>query len=406
MISAATATRFDESTTGKHLPALDGVRGLALLIVMARHLLSRPHASDSAFASRLVYDAIDTGWIGVDLFFALSGFLITGILFDTLGTPRFFRNFYARRALRILPLYYLFVGALLLIGVAQGYPWFGGRLLPVLAHVSNWWRQPPEFIGAPWLFLGHLWSLNMEEQFYFVWPVVVFLLRSRLRILWGAVGLCVGFTAFRTAVQLIGFVHSVNVYTWTPTHLDGLLLGSALAMLIRGPERAAVLRWSPAVLGAGVAVLGGYLVRSHGFSPNDPWISTAGYTVLAVTACGLIGWSLERGSVCERVLRWPVMRMFGQYSYGIYLLHPLLRGPVLEPAYLQIQRTTHSSGLAFVGSYVWLLGILVGIAAASFRWFENPILRLKRYFPSGGGRPKLRRDVAEANAELATPPAA
>ncbi len=405
-MSTAPAAAPDESTTGKHVAALDGVRGLALLIVMARHLLARPHASDSAYASRLVYNAIETGWIGVDLFFALSGFLITGILYDTLKDPHFFRNFYARRILRIFPLYYGFFAVLLLLAVLQGYAWQGSRLVPDLLNVANLVKQPPEFTAAPWLFIGHLWSLNMEEQFYLVWPLLVWMLRSRRRILWTAVGLCGGLAVFRTAVQMTGFVHGVNVYTWTPTHLGGLLLGAALAMLIRGPERAVVLRWSPAVMGVGVVALGVVFLKYHGFSPNNIWVSTGGYTVLAVTACGLIGWSLRRGSVCARMLEVPVMRTLGRYSYSMYLIHPMLREPILEPAYRWIQRTTHSSGLAFVGSFVWVVAILMGLGALIFRFYEMPFLRLKRFFHAQSPTPRLRRDVAEANAELATPPAA
>ncbi len=396
----------DESTTGKHVPALDGVRGLALLIVMARHLLARPHASDSAWASRLVYNAIETGWIGVDLFFALSGFLITGILYDTLNDPHFFRNFYARRVLRIFPLYYGFFAALVLLGVLGGHAVQWSRLLPDLLNVANLSHEPPEFVAAPWLFLGHLWSLNMEEQFYVVWPLLVFVLRSRLRILWTAVGVCAGLAVFRSLVQLTGMVHNVNVYTWTPTHLDGLLLGAALAMLMRGPERAAVLRWSPAVMGAGVVALGFVFLKFHGFSPNNAWISTGGYTVLALTACGLIGWALRRDSVCARVLQVRPMRTLGRYSYSMYLIHPMLRDPILEPAYRGIQRTTHSSGLAFAGSFLWLLMILTGMGALIFRFYEMPFLRLKRFFHAVSPTPRLRRDVADANAELARPPAA
>ncbi len=404
-MTLATTAQPDESTTGKHVPALDGVRGLALLLVLARHLLSRPHASDSAWMSRVVYQAIETSWIGVDLFFALSGFLITGILYDTLRDPHFFRNFYARRVLRIFPLYYALFAVLLLLSTWQGYHLYGSRLALGLLNITNLSQQPTRFSDAPWLFVGHIWSLNVEEQFYLVWPLLVYLLRSRRRILWTAVGLCAGLAIFRSVIQLTGLL-GVLVYTWTPTHVDGLLLGAALAMLIRGPERAGVLRWSPWVLATGVLALAITFFVYHGFSPVNVLISTGGYTVLAVTGCGLIGCSLVRSSTLSRMLSWPLMRAFGRYSYSIYLVHPLLRQPLEEPAYLWIQRTTHSSGLAFVGSYVWILAILLGMGALIFRFFEMPLLRLKRFFHAESRGPRLKQDVLEANAELAAPPAA
>ena len=171
----------------RHIPVLDGLRGLAVVLVLLFHL---DRLSGAAWPDRVLARLFGAGWVGVDLFFVLSGFLITGILVDTAAQRNFFRNFYARRALRIFPLYY----ALLVVGFAV-YPTFAPAI-----HADRDWRL---FLDGQWWFwsylanirlaavggapmnFGHLWSVAIEEQFYLVWPLLL-LLAWRLGRRWAS----------------------------------------------------------------------------------------------------------------------------------------------------------------------------------------------------------------------------
>jgi len=171
-------------TAKARIGSLDGVRGIAILMVLAVHL----ELFQAVPFSRPIRALFWAGWSGVDLFFVLSGFLITGILLDGFGAPGYFSRFYKRRALRIFPLYYLVCAALMvatphLPGAEWSaiYPTWKGWLSYGL-FLQNWWM--PHFENTHRL-IGHLWSLGVEEQFYLVWPTCVFLLRrDRLKCLW------------------------------------------------------------------------------------------------------------------------------------------------------------------------------------------------------------------------------
>jgi peptidoglycan/LPS O-acetylase OafA/YrhL len=217
-----------------HLPALDGLRGLAVLAVIAFHLCAVPIASGAAW--RLAGGVASVGWLGVELFFVLSGCLITGILLDTRDGARPLATFWARRALRIAPLYF----ALLAVAFV---------LIPTLVPALR--QSHPRFLdAAPWYatFLtnvalarshgmaafgtGHLWSLAIEEQFYLVWPLVVLRAtpRALARVTLALFGLGV---LARAALRLTGVTDAYETYVLTPTHLDGLLAGALLALARR-----------------------------------------------------------------------------------------------------------------------------------------------------------------------------
>ena len=206
---------------GRHLPALDGLRGLAVLLVVVFHIY-QVEPSPAQPISRLLYGATRLGQTGVDLFFVLSGFLITGILYDTKRSSRFFLNFYGRRTLRIFPLYYgVLVVAFILLPFLFHYRGAGSGTVWLWTYTTNL----PVSFGREWGPFGHFWSLAIEEQFYLVWPLVVYAFRREtlLRI---CVGCVAGAVVSRLVVESLGF----SSFTFTLCRMDSLTLGAFLAL--------------------------------------------------------------------------------------------------------------------------------------------------------------------------------
>ena len=343
-----------------------------------------------------------TGWVGVQLFFVLSGFLITGILYDTLGTPHFFRNFYARRALRIFPLYYLFIGGLFLISRLQGWHWQGKGTLLYLTYLHTLVLGPVGYTNAPWVNLNHLWSLAIEEQFYLIWPLSVFLLRTPRRIFTGAVVVSMAVLLLRCWLEWSGVTKSWGyaIYSWSPSQFDSLLIGGALAMLVRSRVRAAVLRISPWMFGFGLLLVLVYEALRGAPAPlTSPLVATAGFTVLAITFAALIGTALQQGGAAERLFSAGWLRALGRYSYGLYVYHFLIHQLLTERLHAAISTHVHSKILPLLGSGAVTLAVSLVVAAASFHFIEQPILRLKRYFPAAGGRPRLRQEAELASVQ-------
>src|SRR5687767_5633954 len=219
------------------VPALDGVRGFAILLVLVLHFSAYGHElpRSGLLIDQLYYRVAAAGWIGVDLFFVLSGFLITGILYDAKGSPHYFRNFYIRRTLRIFPLYY---GALILFLVIFPLLWPNHGGLRSMQN-DGWWYWTylsnlkiardgwPQF-GA----IGHFWSLAVEEQFYLIWPLLVLALnRRQLQI---TCVLCL-IAALAVRVVLNAQGNNPAAFVLTPARLDALAVGAYLALAARGP---------------------------------------------------------------------------------------------------------------------------------------------------------------------------
>ena len=362
-----------------HVPALDGLRGCAIVAVLLLHFTSALAAPAGA-AARLVKQAFSLGWTGVDLFFVLSGFLITGILADARHTPHRYRTFYVRRALRILPLYYGFVLLLFvvppLVG-ARGYTTPAADQLPYWLYLQNFWQLDNTALD----FAGHLWSLAIEEQFYLVWPLVVFTL-SRTNALRVCAALLTGALAYRIAAMLTNADLHV-VYFLTPARLDGLALGGAIALIARGAGGLARLRrMAPAVLAASAAALAGAALHPSGFDPAGAYMVSVGYSALAFFFGALLVLALDAGtSALPRLLSGGVLRFFGRYSYGLYVIHAPL---------IALARLAGISPDRFAGTR-WELGGLLGYVAlmaaasivaalASWTLFEKPFLRLKARF--------------------------
>ena len=236
------------STTAlrSYIPALDGVRGLAILVVMFCHFvwIQNEMSSPPDGKSRLVIEMLKTGRYGVDLFFVLSGFLITGILYDAKGDKHYFRNFYARRTLRIFPLYYCVL--LIAFVIAPLFVHWTSNGERQVVHNQAWlWLYMgnvknsfvgPEFFQQDRLRMGHFWSLAIEEQFYLVWPLLILLLNRRSAMI-ACVGLIVGAPLLRIG-RMSGLPYPKGLFAaiyFTFCKLDTLALGALMALAARSP---------------------------------------------------------------------------------------------------------------------------------------------------------------------------
>ena len=361
-----------------HFPGLDGLRGLAILAVIAHNLqlLDSPNSALGA----AVEIVLDRGWVGVQLFFVLSGFLITGILLDTRHALNHFRSFYARRALRIFPLYYVALTVLLV-----GLPWLGVphaghptlvQQLPFWFYVSNW-TQAHAYDGAS---VSHFWSLAVEEQFYLLWPFLLHRCRPTAVL---RVCIAVAVLAFVARVVLLHLdVDPHAIYMASVARMDALALGGALAAALRVPRAAAWLAPRSGTLllvAVGMGACGA--VVTHGYPRLSMLDESFGYAVLSIALTALVGASVTAdGAGRGGPLGWlraAPLRAVGKYSYAMYVLHrplnDLLGVPWLVP---RLPQPT-TSVLATV-VYLGLLTLVTFLLAMlSHRWIERPFLRLK-----------------------------
>jgi peptidoglycan/LPS O-acetylase OafA/YrhL len=369
-----------ERPSSRHITALDGWRGIAFLLVFVRHYVYTRNLHGPVISAARGLESF--GWAGVDLFFVLSGFLITGILLDTTRDPHYFRNFMMRRVLRIFPLYYGVLFGLLALTPLLHLHWMRGHMLyffylgniaimyPALQHVQ------------PYVFLPHLWSLSVEEQFYLLWPLAVYLARTPRRVVKLALWLSLGSLLLRLGV-LVGFRHNlVQGMEWTsvllPTRLDGLLYGAVAASLVRLYPLATLVhraRWALAITAAVVVAI---LACCGGEYTTLP-MTLAGYPALAILFASILVLCLQPTTLAAHVGRLSPLRVIGRYSYGMYMYHILFR-PVVSPTLRWWQERT---GSAAIGGVLFLVSVLLGtlvVSVASYELYERHFLRLKRYF--------------------------
>lgn len=369
----------------EHFPALDGVRGIAILAVLLLHFVGMTLAPVGPISAS-IHTLASLGWAGVDLFFVLSGFLITGILIESRDSPTYFRAFYARRTMRIFPLYFAVVGLYvllaprLLVSDATSLMAFH-KLEPSLwSYTSNFAFAHASIRDSAPIQVQMTWSLAVEEQFYVVWPLVVFLVPThRLK----AACLMAAFAApIVRVVVSIAMGPGYTEHMLMPARLDSLALGGYIAARYRLDGTASVLRWARRVQWPA----GGVLLILMLMPPSA--VTSACFRSFGLTALAVFFAAAVADAVClpksfwARVgtVRW--LQRVGGYAYGLYLLHGLvwmvLSANQIDAA--SIGRALDVPPLVAVAIYaLGAMSLSILCAVISWHSFEGPINRLKRF---------------------------
>jgi peptidoglycan/LPS O-acetylase OafA/YrhL len=333
------------------------------------------------------------GWAGVDVFFVLSGFLITGILYDTRDDPHRVRNFYIRRTLRIFPLYY---GVFLIVFLMTpfmhwewtwqwiAWPLYLGNFLAFLPHLNN------DFVNTlvyahlesrtyPQLNLGHFWTLCVEEQFYLLWPWIVFTVRDRRKLM----AICAACIVLVPLARHVAGTHMPQallnngvILHSTPFRFDTLLFGALIALLYRGAHREQMQRAAQAVLAMAILCALSVCVYWFRFQPSNPsdvvarhtWL----FTLIALFSSALMLRTLVPGTIPYRIFNPRWLRLIGTVSYGAYVFHDIPHGEY----YRMVGHYFHH-GAQVVMTAVVALVITFVLAFLSYHFFELPILHLK-----------------------------
>jgi len=373
------------------IPALDGLRGIAIILVMLHHFTYyRPTSGiDEQIVSVLIFF-----WTGVDLFFVLSGFLITGILLDTRGRERYFSNFYARRILRIFPLYYLIL--FLALVVLPMFPAVHSVLIgqdDVVALPPQWpyWLYLTNFSIADrgWVhgWVDVAWSLAIEEQFYLFWPLVIWLCPPRL-VAWLCTAIFVAEVFARSGARA-NDVAVLPIYVITWFRLDGLVIGALLAVALRRGIMPDLGRLVPIVVIVGVAGLVAVTIMGGHTWWWNRRMQQYGYSLIAVIAGAMLVGAITRpaDSLWPRMLSAGWLRAFGKYSYCLYLIHlPVMRA-VREWVFNPEETLAIAPWIGQVLFYPVAAAPAFALAWLSWRFFEAPILRLKARFPYSRASP-------------------
>lgn len=377
------------------IPVLDGIRGVAILLVMTFHFWMVGVSGAVAAWERVYGDMVGIGWIGVDLFFVLSGFLITGILYDSRESSRYYRVFYGRRTLRIFPLYF----AALTIFVSIG-PYVLARVHgPVLAGINsgnvdklfawtyliNWYEGYKGWyaVSRP---LQHFWSLAIEEQFYLIWPLLVATL-TRRRLMSVSAGLMVVALTLRAAMYLLHFPYAA--YTWTVCRADSLAIGAIVALAARDPnDWMILLKWARrlAMPALGGIIIGRILNPTCAAGPGDSptfFMNTFELSLAGIFFGTCVAWAvaLRKDSLGHHLLASSFLRFFGKYSYCLYVCHmPIMvllakaglnNGHLIKLLHSELLSVLTINGVAFA--------ISITVAFASWHLYEKQWLKLKNF---------------------------
>lgn len=367
----------------EHNPALDGLRGVAFLLVFLLHTIVLPEDVSPALRGFL-----DLGRLGVDLFFCLSGFLITRILVAAKYDRHYFRNFYGRRAVRIFPLYYLFLLLYFLAVVKLRLVDFGSEKTLAAGRDLHWlwWygtnlriAQTGQFITAS---INHFWTLAVEEHFYLIWPLLIYFFAPR-QLLKAVAAIAVGALVLRFVLRMEG-VSGLVTLTLTPCRVDSFAIAGAAGVADMVPAwREPVQRFARTAL---LPTLIAALVMAYiGGLGED----TFGFTAIAIAFSMLIVCVTRPGRL-RRASSARFLTTVGKYSYGLYVFHwPIQIGVTRKLPLPVLMSWTHSLVLAILLNML-LVGLLASAAAfVSWNLVEKHFLTLKRFFPESTVRPLI-----------------
>lgn len=360
----------------KHLPSLDGLRGVAILLVLVYHFTGSLNAEFSI--NQRLNNWAELGWTGVDLFFVLSGFLITGILYDSKNKPAFFKNFYARRALRIFPLYYGALLAVILIRPVLVRLGLEGSANPawISIYATNFvisWKGSGAF-GV----LDHFWSLAVEEHFYFVWPAVVYFL-NRKQVMIVAIASFLIAPALRIMTMNGDEYLPIAAYMATLMRMDSLAAGAFIALMVRGPKgMEGLLKPAMIVACTTFTVFFAIVLIRHSKSNQDLVIGTVGLSVLWAFFGSVLILALNWKPL-ESLMQLPILRWFGKYSYGLYVWHPIV---FMLAFHNHIARQLrHGDGhLQMIATGTIALATVFVITLLSWNLCEKQFLKMKSRF--------------------------
>ncbi|MDQ3232099.1 MAG: acyltransferase [Pseudobdellovibrionaceae bacterium] len=368
-----------------HIPALDGIRGLAILMVLCVHFFMSftPHN----ILERVIQSVSGHGTLGIDLFFMLSGFLITGILLDTKADTHYLRNFLIRRFLRIFPLYYLVLALVLLVlwllpqdtqafysKVWEAQPWAWTYLFNFFIAREGAWTVP---------YIGHFWSLAVEEQFYIFWPLIVYRLSAR-HLMQLSACLVLLATGLHFWMEVNGS-SKVSIHVLTPLRLNALCLGAWLATWLRQPslmtQGLALIQQRAKLIFIGSLLIKATIIITVKIQPSFSEALEAFRTLSWLglfASLHLAAVTLPASSILIRALKLRPLTFLGQYSYGIYIFHHFFSWP--GEYYHAIDRLTQSMGNQTLAIVVYGgagMSLSIVMAWLSFHGFEKHFLRWK-----------------------------
>jgi peptidoglycan/LPS O-acetylase OafA/YrhL len=354
------------------MPELDSLRGVAILMVVFYHGFFWSNGLGGlSGAAKFFVNLTRFGWLGVNLFFVLSGFLITGILVDSKTQEHYFRRFYTRRALRILPAFYALLVILFFIP-SQSHAY----LVLSFFYLSN--LAPP--LSIPMTY-PMLWSLAVEEHFYLVWPVAVRLLSGRTMKILAAAIVC-SEPLLRAGYFVRGWPGGSGFLTWLVA--DGLAMGAVLALVVRLPQfrRKHLVSFVVVVLGA-AASMALFGARYGILTQRRLLGASLLLTVVHLFFLGALGVTLLLGTGKFRALvNIPILQFFGEISYGLYLVHWLFFAgydAVIVKHWPDAQPFAWRMGSLSL-RFICAAGLASVVAFLSRKYFEGPFLRLKNHW--------------------------
>lgn len=370
----------------RRIPELDGLRGLAILMVLLRHYIYETNFAGGHHWPSYLVAASSLTWSGVDLFFVLSGFLIGGILLDARNSPNYFKTFYARRVFRIIPIYAVLISTfyLFLFAEFQGWVpasnWLFGANVPWYSYATftqnfQWAAGGPNFTN----WLTPTWSLAVEEQFYLVLPALLWFVSGR-KLLYALGSAILAAPVLRLFLDL-NYAHGqMASFCLMPCRADALLLGVVAAILVRNrPAWESLKRQRRWLVFSWIVLLAGIQSLVF-FNQADPilsfWMTAVGFSWMALFYLDLLLLGLiYTGGWLGRALRTGWLKALGTISYGVYLIHK----PVLGLTFA-ILRSRHPWPWAVTTGERWMilvsLAITIAIACLSWTIFEKPLLKI------------------------------